>query len=464
MKLFLSTFWILTTLLSSALAYSATAIENRTASTATSQPFPPHRATTTTGKEIDHKNFDDAQVCGSCHGEIYEEWQTSMMARAWEDPLYRALLNKASIATDGAVDNFCTGCHTPIGLLSGQINSDVNRQAPGTENELHLPGVDCEACHNMSAINGLENGAYVLNAQIGDRPLKLGSRSDAVSPYHDTEYSDLHTRSEFCGTCHNVSHPFNQVPIERTYDEWYESTYRTDGVECQDCHMKPVKGKAAIMGPEREDRASHHFASANTTIMQYFGDHKQADRARSLLATAAELELLEAPSNPIPGERTHFSLRVKNTGAGHKLPTGFPEGREVWLDITLTDASGKIVYSSGKITKGKTEPGTRNYKVHLGDDDGKEVDIEVWTVSRILSDNRLLPKGYADERYEFVVPEWASAPLTLDAKLRYWPFSQAIADHLLGEGEIEVQIETIAELTKEIALATVQSPPVAMRD
>lgn len=374
------------------------------------------------------------------------------MSRSWDDPIYRALLRKASIATDGAVDNFCTGCHSPLGLLTGRITSDVNRTLPGSEND-HLPGIDCEACHNISDVQGLENGGYVLNAQHAENPVKLGPRTDAVSPFHNTRYSALHTTSEFCGSCHNVTHPFNDVPIERTYDEWYESRYRTEGIECQDCHMEGVSDKAATMGPDRKDRASHHFAAANTTVMRHFGDEENIQRARARLAKAATIRISELPVDVSPGELAQLAITVENIGAGHKLPTGFPEGREVWIDLTVTDASGSTVFSSGKIKEGKTEPGTKNFKAHLGDDEGNEVDIEIWTVTRILSDNRILPNGRVDVDYQFVVPAWATMPLTINAQLQYWPFSQAIADYLLGPGVLPVQIETLSRDEKTLTLA-----------
>ncbi len=373
-----------------------------------------------------------------------------MMARSWDDPIYRALLKKSSLATDGAVDHFCTGCHTPTGITSGLITSEVNR-VPLAEETVHMPGVDCESCHRISSITGLENGAYVLDTS--NNRVKYGPRSDAVSPYHETEYSELHSQSEFCAACHNVSHPFNETPIERTYDEWYESAYRREGVSCQDCHMAGVPGKAAIMGPERPDRASHTFAAANTTVMNHFGDTENVERARQMLRSAAKLELIEVPEFVRDGSTVNLQVKVTNSGAGHKLPTGFPEGREIWLDVKVTDTSGKEIYRLGKIRDGKTEPGTKNYKVHLGDSSGKEVDIEVWAVDRILSDNRILPKGYALESFPIAIPRATSGELTVSVKLNYWPFSQALVDYLLGPDEVEVQVETIAELEHKFTIS-----------
>ena len=437
--------------------WSGTAVENRIFEDPISQPFLPHKATTTTGDQIDQTRFDDASVCGVCHSEIYQEWRSSIMSHAWDDPLYRALLKQASIATDGATDNFCAGCHTPLGLLSGQINSAVNRESPFSDENKNLPGVDCETCHNMTDVSGLDNGAYVMDVKSENFPIKRGPRRDAVSPYHATEYSDLHTRSEFCGACHNVTHPTNNVPIERTYDEWYESAYRLNDVQCQDCHMKSVSGKSAMMGPERKDRASHHFGSANTTIMQYFNEFENAERARELLASAAKIGITRITKKAKSGDYIDISVKVENVGAGHKLPTGFPEGREVWVELLITDAKGDKVYHSGEIKNGKTEPNTKNFKVHLGDKNGKEVDIEVWNVDRILSDNRILPLGYSEVDYQVYIPNWVTPPLNVDVRLKYWPFSQAMADYLLGSNKIQVVVEELANTSSTVYLNNVSS-------
>ncbi|WP_041521953.1 multiheme c-type cytochrome [Gilvimarinus agarilyticus] len=431
-------------------ANAGTAIEQRIIDEALTPLFGPHRATTSTGKVIPEHRFDNAQVCGACHSDIYKEWNSSMMSHSWDDPIYRALLSRASKASNGDLDNFCTGCHTPTGLLTGQVTRADNQSPPELGNPVtDLPGVDCESCHNINAISGIDNGAYVLN-DAGEQRIKYGPRRDAQSPYHETAYSPLHSESQMCATCHNVTHPLNGVPVERTYDEWYESPYRTAGVSCQDCHMKPVKGKSAIMGPERSDRATHWFAGGNTTLLEHFGHTDNAKRARALLQSSATIELVDPPQSIQPGALEKITLKVTNTGAGHKLPTGFPEGREVWVDMQLKDASGKTFYRSGAIKDGKTEPGTKNFMVRMGDKNGKKVEVEVWRITHIMSDNRILPKGHALVDYYVDIPDELQGPITLTAKLHYWPFSQAFADELLGQDKLKVKVETITDIKESI--------------
>lgn len=415
-------------------------------------PFYPHRANTADGQPLSPDNFDsDEDVCANCHTEIYAQWRSSIMSRSWDDPIYRALLKQASEATDGKIDNFCTGCHTPIGLTTGQITPELDREPmEKTAAEHPLPGVDCEACHNISARTGQDNGAYVLTPMAHGKPTKFGPYKDAVSPYHDTVYSSMHTRSDFCSVCHNVTHPFSNTAIERTYDEWHDSEYSINGEQCQSCHMPEVAGKAAIMGPYRPNVAMHTFNGGNVTLMNHFGATDNAQRSRDLLKRAATIEFVDPPALT-PGKEAIVKVKVSNKGAGHKLPSGFPEGREMWIDFTVTDGKGQVIYRSGAIKDGRTEPGTQTYKVHLGDADGNEVATEVWKITHVISDSRILPNGTDTRSFLVPVPANAKGPFSMEAKLNYWPFSQGLADELLGPGKLPVEILPMATTGTQIA-------------
>lgn len=39
-------------------------------------PFFPHRANTPGNLVLNAKDFDNAQVCGACHTEIYKQWRS----------------------------------------------------------------------------------------------------------------------------------------------------------------------------------------------------------------------------------------------------------------------------------------------------------------------------------------------------------------------------------------------------
>jgi hypothetical protein len=222
--------------------------------------------------------------------------------------------------------------------------------------------------------------------------------------------------------------------------------------------MTPAPGNATgpgLGGKERADVYTHYFVGANVTMSRYFGSPEMAERARAMLRSAAMIEFVQAPERLDPGLLAEVQVKVSNVGAGHKLPTGFPEGREVWIDFKVLDARGATLYESGAIRDGRTEPGTRSYKAVLGDPQGNVVDIEVWKADRILSDTRILPKGSALERYTFLVPSGAEGPLTLVAELNYVSFPQELLDQLLGEGALEGEVVLMTSATHTVALGAV---------
>lgn len=414
-------------------------------------PFFPSRATTA-HLEVTSDQFDVPEVCGGCHIEIYNQWRGSMHSNAWHDPIYKAMLKLASEATEGAVDNFCMGCHTPVGVVTAEATPDGDGMS-----EVAKRGVQCDVCHNISASKGVGNGAFVLTPLLHGRRLKFGPFKDALSPYHDTAYSPLHTKSEFCGQCHDVTHPFNLLPVERTYSEWKDSAYAGAGIQCQDCHMtpgpgvNPAPGRATPFSKEREQIYTHYFVGGNAVVPAMLGSQLHSKLAIQMLRAAAELELF-VPQQVDAGSNAEVRVRVKNVGAGHKLPTGFPEGREMWLDFKVFDADDKLIYRSGAIEHGHTQSGTKSFKVVVGDKDGKIVDLEVWNAAQVLYDTRILPQGYSDIDYSFPVPKYARGPIRLEVDLNYWSFSQALVDRLLGEDAPTVPIIQMESETQQIAV------------
>jgi len=418
-------------------------------------PFYPSRITTGSGEGLLGIDlFDPPELCQGCHPEIYRQWKGSMHSNAWHDPIYRALALRASNATKGLTDNLCIGCHTPIGLTTGEASLTGDKMGKLASN-----GVQCDFCHNISAATGVGNGAFALTPRKYGRPLKFGPFEDAKSPYHDTAYSELHTVSELCGTCHNVTHPFNRIPIERTYDEWKDSPYAAAGIGCQECHMTPGPGytknpgRAAIGAKQREHIFTHYFVGGNTLVPGMFGSEEHAALAREMLQGAAKMEIISV-RNVVPGEMATVVIRVHNSGAGHKLPTGFPEGREMWLDFRVLDGSGAEIYRLGRLDdRGHLAEGTQSFKVVLGDDEGNIVDLEVWKATRILHDTRILPRGYADVSFDFKVPAGSAGKLALKADLNYHSFSQAFVDNLLGKDAPKVPTVTMTSLSGQAEVA-----------
>ncbi len=383
--------------------------------------------------------FTEASTCGGCHTTIYQQWQGSMHNNAMEDRLYKGLHALGSEQTGGAIDAFCTSCHTPIGTFSGEVppldGPDISENT--------RDGVQCDFCHTVTDSTGIGNASFVF----GPSDTKKGPFDDAVSPFHQTEYSELHTRSEFCGMCHDVNHPVNGVALEATYSEWKDSPYAEQGIQCQDCHMtpgpsvtKPNPGKAASMGPTRPHIYTHQFVGGNATELASEA-HRQLAVER--LQAAASLSLTATPP-PAPGGSISLDVGVTNTGAGHYLPTGLTEVRQMWLEVTATDSSGKEFFHAGALDeKGDIDPGTEVFHTVFMDADGNETDLP-WAAVSLLKDKRVPPMGTVTDNYSIPVPANTSGPLTIKATLHYRTAPQSTVDQLLGDEAFEVPVIDMA--------------------
>ena len=138
----------------------------------------------------------------------------------------------------------CVRCHFPIRHSSGETNLPL---------EDKKGGVICDFCHSVRATTGIGNAPYILspgNAEAMEGGIKYGPFNDSPDTIHKNQYSELHTRSEFCGGCHDVSHAGNDLPIEQTYTEWRQGPYNTTDpkttVHCQDCHMRQRRVSRAL--------------------------------------------------------------------------------------------------------------------------------------------------------------------------------------------------------------------------
>jgi len=85
--------------------------------------FYPSRAGTD-GRTVTPNDFEPVALCSGCHMDIYNQWKGSMHSDAWTDPVYRSALHLMSVFSHGKIDNFCMGCHTPIGVVSREATPD----------------------------------------------------------------------------------------------------------------------------------------------------------------------------------------------------------------------------------------------------------------------------------------------------------------------------------------------------
>lgn len=397
--------------------------------------------------------------CQICHSDTdngaadpFASWQGGMMAQAARDGVFRAALAVANQDVKG-VGEYCIRCHSPRGWLEGRSKAPDGSAL--TSEDLH--GVSCDFCHHLvdplsaearklakSTPPGYGNGMYVADPANTVRG-PYGDGKGAMP--HAVAKSTLHATSQLCAPCHDVSNPLQASdvtkqppyaygPIERTYSEWSLSDFAKQGAKgtCQSCHYPPVPegGRPTRFSDETRPHFVTHGPVGGSTWVQDatfvlwdgVGMAKPAleaaqARTRTFLRTAAQLQAeLAVPQGN--GDGKNLRVRVTNL-TGHKLPTGYPEGRRMWLNVTFLDAGGKVLREVGRYGptvdtlagKAVTPPTlldpeqTRVYECLPGLSDAQAAKFAKkpgasfhFVLNDVMvKDNRIPPKGFANAAF-----------------------------------------------------------------
>lgn len=359
--------------------------------------------------------FPPSASCG-CHAEFVSQWRQSMHSKALEDPLFKAKVEEGDAATGGKLGPFCEKCHGPVAAMTGQ-------QGVATMTASAAESIDCGFCHQVTGateplgnVSQLVDPSGTFRAQLPD---PHAPHPAAVSPFHAT--------SAICGGCHNVNHPANGMHLESTYAEWEASPQAKSGVQCQDCHMSaapgqvgPSPGWAAGGGPQRPAVYQMTFVGGQVGLS---GDPLLA---KELLQSAARVTM-SARTVVKSGEDASVSVTITNTGAGHYLPTGLTEVRQMWLQVSVVDPAGK------ETVLGKHEFGTV-----LKDDKGNHP-VELWNATGVFSDDRIPPQGSVTDSYKLALPSGVDSA-TLKAELMY----RSAPDELAKKAKVDNPVTIMA--------------------
>jgi hypothetical protein len=322
-----------------------------------------------------------------------------MHARSYTNPFYRQRAQEASRESAGAADVFCAGCHAPVAVLAGEIPP-----ADGTVSEVAGSGVSCDFCHTITEVTGTGNAAF----RVAPGKTKYGPFADPLrTPLHESRFLQVYTESQYCGACHNITHPENGLVLSATYSEWKASPLAGRGIHCQHCHMTPGPGVTrpnpgyAVTGApkKREHISTHYMTGSDVFALQQAGAPEHALLAKENSRAAAEL-FLGLPEALQPYQPGSVNVRIRNSGAGHYLPTGLSLFREMWLEVVVRDEQDRVLFQSGVLSPdGKIPAGSVTFGVAFADAAGRET-TNLWQAAGVLRDRRVPPQKYVDEKFE----------------------------------------------------------------
>ena len=250
--------------------------------------------------------------------------------------------------------------------------------------------------------------------------------------------------------------------LETPYEEWKAGPYNTcdpeDRVTCQGCHMyhrpgvpatgsttRPKNpGKAVSDGPEREHIFTHYFVGGNSLIPARHGSRIHSDMAVERLKNSAELSIDTGRAG-----KGIVTVTIRNTGAGHKLPTGLADVRQMWLEVTVRNPAGKILYKSGHAdASGYLGSDVVLYHTVFGDGRGRPV-LNIAKAREVLKDNRIPPMGQVEEK--FTLPGSLRGNFTVNARLLYRLASQKVVDTVMGKNAPRLPVVEMASARARVS-------------
>jgi hypothetical protein len=223
-------------------------------------------------------NLVTPRGCAGCHAEVTREWQESLHAQSFRDPIFQA-----EFQPHPAED--CVACHAPLA---------TNLVAPAEADTRE--GVGCVSCH-------VDAAGHILGSARGGHRSRASAPAAAgqADPPHPVERSGELGSAALCARCHEFAFPpprtgslgYDPAILQQaTLTEWRASRAGRQGLACVGCHM-----------PRRADG---HF------------DHRMPGASAELLARAVRVHMRATRH----ADEVVVRITLRTREVGHALPTG----------------------------------------------------------------------------------------------------------------------------------------------
>lgn len=268
---------------------------------------------------------------------------------------------------------------------------------------------------DQAGLFGIGNSGYELRPSDfvfarTDDPLASGSLvAHRTTP---TKTEGYLASSEFCGSCHDVrlfgtdtiggrkGEHFKR--LRNAYSEWVAwadlRRRRSEPVAtCQNCHMSAFPGVCepgaapgdpacpdgtglvprsprdypqgyVAVGSRAASKVTTHYLSGvdlplsreypealvDEDALDAFGVPLSARKRRDMLLRSTfkfTLGRAAIGADARGGRELAVPITIENVGAGHRVPAGFSQEREIWVHLRVTDADGRVVYEVGKVSR-----------------------------------------------------------------------------------------------------------------
>ena len=483
--------------------------------------FQPSLVRTAHGEFLSADALMRNDYCLECHADVHASWARSAhAASSFNNPMYAFSVRETrrrAFAREGSVKdaNFCAGCHDPVPFLSGAFE-DTRWDDPdydAAHDPMGSASITCVACHAITEVGVRGNADFTIAEPA---PYPFESAEDGIGAWlnrqlvkarpglHARTYlkPEVHRSAEFCSTCHKVFLPeslndYRWMRGQDHYDSFRLSGWSGFGVQswrwpsraessCNGCHMPAHPSDDFGSKPRGPDGAlaalSHSFAAANTaipTLADLPGAAQTVAECEALLEKSMRVDILGVRSGgavdgPLvvsptgsgslePSAPHVLEVVVRNLAVGHTFTEGTADSNEVWLEVTVSDASGRVLAHSGGMSAGRVvDPWSKFLNAFVIDRDGYRIERRNVQDIFVTLYSHQVPAGASDvTHYAFDAPSVEGA-VTVRAAIKYRKFDAAYWGQVFGESRAnDLPVVTVAAAERTLDVGNLTRTDVA---
>lgn len=378
---------------------------------------------------------------------------------------YRFAVDRMEDDYGVAATRLCEGCHDPGRLLSG----GVDRGAP-VNTAARREGVSCLACHLVSATHDAGQTGAIANASYTISPLPR----DVLFPDpDDMEALRRHglalrrpflSENRFCDSCHRffiptqmAGHPPGRLRLQSQEAEGtpFADPSHPDYQSCVDCHMPLIPGAdpAARNGMIHD----HRSLGSNMLIPALAGDREQVEATLEFRrAGAVSLhvkDMVRDESNTL-----YLPVVLRNDRNGHDFPSGATDISETWIECTLLDAEGRVVFQSPGLDEYRyLSPEAPSLTTLVILRTGELDDLhDLFSQTELRRHPRVRPGGSLELRVKVLLPGEVVLPLKAHVVLRARHGNERWNRWTFNWADVEVPVADLVEV--EHALVRIPDP------
>jgi Cytochrome c554 and c-prime len=275
-------------------------------------------------------------IPGDISKPVYGPTDNKELKRVLKDPQYHVEADPTKVGRHIHADvvtfepirssTFCGQCHD-VTLFNGFRLEEAfaeYRTSPAAAD-----GITCQDCH-MGRVQGKVSGyEYGPAAVIDGVPTK--DRRITNHLFSGPDYPIVHPGL----------FPFNKHAQElANVNEWTQFDYKAGwGTDAFEKNLPPD-----TKFPDHWASVDDRYDAAALIKEQFKLLEYHKEKRLEVLRSGFAIGKVESSGS---SRGIEVSVEVKSLTGGHNVPTGFTAERAIWLDVTVTDPSGKVVYRSG---------------------------------------------------------------------------------------------------------------------